>query len=65
MFAGANGSGREFKRLKQVYNNYLKTYRQLNNGSDVGATPFSEFFMLMTYVNRYSDPRTIASLGYK
>lgn len=65
MFGGGADSGREFKKLKQNYLNYLEAYKSLNNGSTQGATPFAQFYILMTYTSRYGDQRTLASLGYK
>lgn len=58
-------TGKEFQRLLGIYLSYLETYKKLNNGSAEGATPFGQFYVLMTYTTKYNDNRVLASLGYK
>lgn len=54
----------DYKRLKEKYAAYLKTYKKLNKGSLKGATPFGEFYMRETYDSIYNDPRIIALMAY-
>jgi hypothetical protein len=43
----------EFARITRKYLEYIKLYRDLNGGSQDGATPFNEFYWHMTYYSRY------------
>ncbi|KAB8033133.1 hypothetical protein [Fluviispira multicolorata] len=52
-----NGTGNEYKKIKETYISYLKAYKKLNHGSAEGATPFSNFYIYTTYTSKYSDPR--------
>jgi hypothetical protein len=44
----------EFVKLTRKYLDYVNLYKQLNNGSSAGATPFHEFYWHMTYYSRYA-----------
>jgi hypothetical protein len=54
----------DYKKLREKYVSYLKTYRKLNNGSLAGAVTFGEFYMNQIYHSVYSDERIIALMGY-
>jgi hypothetical protein len=54
----------DYKKLREKYVSYLKTYRKLNNGSLTGAVTFGEFYMNQIYHSVYNDERIIALMGY-
>lgn len=58
-------TGKEFNRIKVIHERYLKSYAAMNKGSIEGATPLSSFYVYWTYVNRYSDSRACAPMGYR
>ncbi len=45
----------EFNKILKKYDEYLGLYRFFNNGSDEGATPFDQFYMMHIYVSVYAD----------
>lgn len=53
----------QFNKLARNYLEYLSLYKQFNNGSVVGATPFSEFYWRVLYYSRYSDVRRVGPNG--
>lgn len=53
-----------YQRLKTRYDLYLQNYKQLNNGSEVGARSFRNFYILHTYYNKYCDNRAFILSGY-
>ena len=53
----------QFNKLARNYLEYLNLYKQFNNGSIVGATPFSEFYWRVVYYSRYSDVRRVGPNG--
>jgi len=53
----------QFNKLARNYLEYLSLYKQINNGSAVGATPFSEFYWRILYYSRYSDVRRVGPNG--
>jgi hypothetical protein len=44
-----------FDRLIIKYKAYLVLYKQLNNGSLNGCTPFEVFYWRFTYLLKYED----------
>ena len=54
----------DYKKLREKYISYLKTYKKLNHGSLEGAATFGEFYMNQTYHSVYNDERIIALMGY-
>lgn len=65
MGAFGPGSTKELQKLKEAHRRYLVTYRIINRGSLVGATPFSTFYHYRTFVTKWSDPRACAPVGYR
>ncbi|MBM3383378.1 MAG: hypothetical protein FJY29_13225 [Betaproteobacteria bacterium] len=54
-----------YQALKAAYKRYIKTYKELNNGSVEGAINFFEFYYYINYTSRNSDPRSCVPLGYR
>jgi hypothetical protein len=62
MRAEANNSA--YARIKRRYEEYLKLYRALGDGSTEGATPFDEFYWRFIYYTQYADLSKFARSGY-
>jgi hypothetical protein len=54
----------DYRKIRERYVTYLKSYKAMNKGSSVGATPFGVFYMNHIYHSVYSDERIIALMGY-
>lgn len=52
-------TGNEYKKIKEIYIKYIKSYKKLNHNSTKGATTFAQFYIYRTYTNKYSDPRKL------
>ncbi|MBQ47948.1 MAG: hypothetical protein CMP10_10920 [Zetaproteobacteria bacterium] len=52
-----------FNKLKKDYENYVALYKNFNNGSIKGITPFAEFYWNLTYKTKYEDPARNMALG--
>ncbi|MGE0171678.1 MAG: hypothetical protein AB7T49_02785 [Oligoflexales bacterium] len=44
-----------FDKLIKKYHAYLELYKQLNEGSVKGCTPFEVFYWRFTYLLKYED----------
>lgn len=53
-----------FEKLLKKYNEYVELYRLVNNGSIDGVTSFDEFYLRLTYYDRYSNALKIGGAGY-
>ena len=49
----------EYNRLKKRYYAYVALYKEWNNGSEDGVTPFDEFYWRFTYNMAYEDPSVV------
>jgi hypothetical protein len=50
---------KNFDKLLKKYFEYVTLYKQFNNGSAVGVTPFCRFYWRFTYYVKYEDPQRI------
>lgn len=65
MFKASNGTTRRiFNDIAKKYREYIELYKQLNNGSIVGATPFSVFYWRFVYYSKYWDIHKFMNNGY-
>ena len=53
-----------FAKIQRTYFEYLALYKEINNGSLQGATPFDQFYLQMTYFSKYQDRRNFGHSGY-
>lgn len=53
-----------FEQISKKYKEYLALYKELNNGSVVGITPFDDFYWRMIYFSKYQDRRNFGTTGY-
>jgi hypothetical protein len=53
-----------FDKILKIYKDYLDLYKEFNDGSLQGATPFDEFYWRMTYFSKYQDRRNFGHTGY-
>jgi hypothetical protein len=42
-----------FEKIAKRYKEYLSIYKEINNGSLEGITPFDEFYWRTVYYSRY------------
>lgn len=52
---------KNLQKLIKKYTEYLKLYKDLNNGSIKGCTPFNVFYWRFTYYIKYEDPSRIGT----
>jgi hypothetical protein len=43
-----------FDKLMEKYRQYVELYKQLNNGSTAGVTPFGDFYIRYVYLYKYA-----------
>jgi hypothetical protein len=53
-----------FEKLLKKYKEYIELYRLVNNGSTEGVTSFDEFYLRLTYYDRYNNALKIGGAGY-
>jgi hypothetical protein len=53
-----------FDVIVRKYHDYIALYRQFNNGSVQGLTPFDEFYWRMVYLSKYQDRKNFGTSGY-
>ncbi len=53
-----------FTKIVKKYQEYVQLYRDVNNGSIEGVTPFEDFYWQYTYYARYVNGRVAESRGY-
>ncbi len=53
-----------YGKIKRRYNEYLKLYRLLGDGTTKGATTFDDFYWRFVYYTTYSDLSKFARSGY-
>ena len=53
-----------FEKILKKYKEYVDLYRMVNHGSEEGVTTFDEFYLRLTYYDRYNNALKIAGTGY-
>lgn len=48
-----------FDAILKKYLDYVKLYKVFNDGSIEGISNFEDFYWRYTYINRYSDRRSV------
>jgi hypothetical protein len=59
------GVRKELQKVIAAHTRYLETYKRLNNGSTVGATPLQDYYIMWVYTSRYRDMRIFALVSYR
>ena len=55
------GNAKLYPILKQRYNDYVKLYKFVNNGSTQGICSFADFYWRFNYNIKYSEPKVVSS----